>query len=153
MVQRILADRLQLVMSMRPRLRAAVGVAPLPRPGTLRPLGPALGNAAISDCSAPMHTRRTPARLCALGRKGLGDALLRHYGSIDGGATGGNGLRAQRAGGGRVDKAGVARVADAMHDGGIAVVGIRLRGLALDGAVGAGGAARDDDGGRLRARR
>lgn len=87
-----------------------------------------------------------------LGREGFGYRLLGHGGSIERGALGGDDLRAQRAGGGRVDEARVARVLDAMHDGGLAVVGIGQRGLALEASVGARVAAGGEDG-RLRARR
>jgi len=157
-VQGILAHRLQLVLGLVARLRAVVVMAAFPRAGTLRPLGLALEDAAVAGgadgAGGGISVRRTAAGMCALGREGFGYALLRHDGSIDGGATGSNGLRAQRAGGGRVHKAGIAGVADAMYNGGLAVVGVRLRGLALDATVRARAAAGgDDDGGGLRARR
>lgn len=93
------------------------------------------------------------ARLHAICSKGIGYGFLRHDGSIDGG-TGGSGddLRAQGTRGGRVDKAGVPRVLDAVHDGGIAIVGVRARGLAFErgqGAVGARTATCALYGGRL----
>jgi hypothetical protein len=90
------------------------------------------------------------------GAKGLGDGLLRHDGSIWTWARGrsrSDGQRAQRARGGRVDEAGVARVVDAMHNGRLAVVAVREGGLAVQAAVGARVAAGDHDDGRLRARR
>lgn len=120
MVQRVLADRLQLVLRLVTRLRAVVIMAALSRPGTLRSLRLTLGDAAVdgsTTCTgAPVHTRRTSGRMCALSRKGLHYALLRHDGSIDGRATGGDGLGTQRTGGGRVDEAGIAGVPDAMYD-------------------------------------
>jgi hypothetical protein len=63
--------------------------------------------ACVSICGGARSLR--PVR-----RKGFGDAVLRHHGSIIGRRrhARGDDLRTQRAGGRRVDKAGVARVFD-----------------------------------------
>jgi hypothetical protein len=66
-------------------------------------------------------------------RKGRRYGVLRHDGSIEAGDM--LGLGAEGAGGGRVHEARVARVLDAMYNRGVAVVGIRVRGLALEGPV------------------
>lgn len=89
----------------------------------------------------------------ALGGKCFGYALLRHDGgSIERRTLSGDDLRAQRARGGRVDEARVARMLDAMYNRGLAVVGVRQRGLALEASVRARAAA-DGSNWRLRARR
>jgi len=107
-----------------------VVMAPLPRSCALGPLRLALGNAAITGslCSARMSIRSVSRRQggWAFGGEGFGYDLLRHYGSIERRALLGNDLRAQRAGSGRVHKTRAARVLDAMHDGGLAVVGVGL---------------------------
>ena len=150
MVQRVLAYRLQFVLRLMARLRAVVMVAALARPRTLGPLRLALGHGAIVWGMSVIEGGR--GSVCPLCRKRFGYALLRHDGSIERDALGGDDVRAQRAGGGRVDEARVARVLDAMYDGGLAVVGIGQRGFALETAVGARVAAGHKTGG-LRARR
>jgi hypothetical protein len=102
-VQRILADRLKLV--------GMLVVTLTRRPPARRPLW-----------LARVAVQRVSAR--AVGGKGVGYGLLRHDDAIEGGACRGNGLGAQRARGGRVDEAGVARVLDAVHDR-RATVGLR----------------------------
>lgn len=159
-VQRVLADCLQLVGVLGvPRLRAVVVVASPRRPGAGRPLRLPLGHAAIARRghapSRGVARGSIGARMGAVGGKGLDYGFLRHDGSIERRAGGGDDLGAQRAGGRRVDEAGVARVLDAVHNGRVAVVGVRARGLALEraqGAVRAGAAAGGRNGRRLRAR-
>lgn len=141
MVQGVLADRLELMLGLVARLGAVVMVPPLPqRPGTGGALWPPLGDTRIGSDGRGLLVAVAVDLLgdgwCALGGEGFGYALLRHDGgSIERGALGGDDLRAQRARGGRVDEARVARVLDAMHDGGLAVVGIGQGGLALQAAV------------------
>lgn len=73
----------------------------------------------------------------ALCGKGFCYSLLRHDGSIEGGGHGLVALLnelllgAERAGSGRIDEGRVPGVADA-DNGGVAVVGIRVRGLAVE---------------------
>lgn len=74
--------------------------------------------------------------LYSAGRKGLGDALLRHYGSIERDCPArGDDLRAQWTGCGRIDEAGITGVFDAMNDGGIAVVAVGEGGFPFDAPV------------------
>lgn len=161
-MQRILPYRLQLILGLvMTRLRAVVVMAAFARPCTLSPLGLPLGNVGIMGNTNWPTTRisihRFASSMCSrarpFGRKCFGDTLLRHYGSIESRAAGCNDLRAQRTCGGRVYEARIAGVLDAMHNGGVAVVGIGERGLALDAAVRARVAAGDNDGRRLGARR
>lgn len=136
------------------RLGAVVVVmAALARAATLRPLWLALGEVAVAWGDARTERAIPVDADGALGGKGFGDALLRHDGPIDGRAAGVGGLGAQRARGGRVHETRVARVAEAMYDGRLAVVGVGLGVLGVDAAVGARVGAADDDDGRLRARR
>lgn len=159
MMQRIFAHRLHLMgLRMMARLGAVVVVTALPRRSSalhaLRFARGSVASSAVVGNSARVSVRRAAHGVYPIRRKGLGDALLRHYGSIEreGGARGDD-LRAQRAGGGRVDEAGVPRVSYSMDDGGLAVVGIGERGMSLDAAVWARLAAGDQDHGGLRARR
>ena len=145
-VQSILAHRLELVLGLVAGLRAVVVVAALPRPRTGGALRPPLGGTRIGRDGrrvlVAMAVHGLDGGRRALGGEGFGYALLRHDdGSIERGALGGDDLRAQRARGGRVDEARVARVLDAMHNGGLAVVGIGQGGLALEASVGARAAA------------
>ena len=140
-VQGVLADRLKFMLGLVARLGAVMVVAPLPqRPRTGGALRPPLGDTRIGGDGRGLLVAVAVDLLgdgwCALGGEGFGYALLRHDGgSIERGALGGDDLRAQRARGGRVHEARVARVLDAMHDGGLAVVGIGQGGLALQAAV------------------
>lgn len=155
-VQRILADRLQLVgVLVMARLGAVVDMA-LARGPAGRSLRLALCAAAVDERwrqrSAGEAIRSSGAGRNAVRGKGRRYGVLRHDGSIEG--CDDVRLRAEGAGGGRVHEARVARVLDAMHDRGVAVVGIRLRvrGLALEATVwtrsAAAAAARDGDAGR-----
>lgn len=135
-------------------LRAVVVMAFARGSRTGRPLRLAQGSIAIGmywlEGRACKGNRG--ARLHAVCSKGVGYGFLRHDGSIDGGTGGGDDLGAQGTRGGRVDEAGVPRVLDAVHDGGIAIVGVRARGLAFErgqGAVGARTATCAFYGGRL----
>lgn len=156
MVQRIFADRLELVgVLVVARLRAVVGMA-LARGPAGSSFGLALCTAAVTQRrgmpSAGETTRSTCAGCHAVRREGRGYGVLRHDGPIE--ARDDVRLLAEGAGGWRVYVARVARVLDAMHDRRVAVVGIGLRGLALEGAlesrVGAriAAAARDGNAGR-----
>lgn len=136
-VQGILANRLELVgMLVVARLGTVVDMAFAGRPAWSS-LRLALRAAAVrqrwrkaSGCEA---IRSTGAGGHAVGREGGCYGVLGHDGSIEGR----NDVRllAEGAGGRRVYVARVARVLDAMHDGRVAVVGIRLRGLALESAL------------------
>jgi hypothetical protein len=101
MVQRILANRLELVRMLVPRLRAGMAMALTRRPPAWRPLWLAARGAAVTACwhggrGARVSVQRVTSR--AIRGKGVGYGLLRHDGSIEGGARRGNGLGAQRAG-------------------------------------------------------
>jgi hypothetical protein len=65
--------------------------------------------------------------------EGGGDRVLRHDGSIEAGND--LGVLAEGARRGRVHVARVARMLDPVHDRGVAVVGVRLGRLALEGAL------------------
>lgn len=130
MVQRIFADRLELMGVLRVARLGAVVVVALPRrPRTGCPLWLALGDISVARHGLGRRTAvdisSARARLHAVGGKGVRYGFLRHDSSIEG-CTGGGGddLRAQRTGGRGVDEAGVPRVLDAVHDGGIAIVGV-----------------------------
>jgi hypothetical protein len=75
---------------------------------------------------AGMSIRTASHGLYVTCRKGLGDALLRHYGSIERDCIArGDDLRAKRTGGGRVDEAGIPRVAySSMHNGRVAIMSV-----------------------------
>jgi hypothetical protein len=152
-VQRILAHGLELVaMLMMTGLRAVGAMAFASRPGTRRTLRFALDEGGIACLGRRQSGGKAAARACAGGGAVGGESsryrFLRHDGSIEGRED----LGAKRARGGRVHVAGVARVLDAMHNRSVAVVGIRVRELALQGAVGArvGAVARDADPGARR---
>lgn len=151
-MQSILAHRLQLVRVLVVTGLRAVVIVSLPRrPPALHPLGLASRRMGLGPLVRHRSIHSSGHGMCAVGGEGFGGALLRHGGSIERvRAARGDDVRAQRAGGGGVDEAGVARVLDAMHDGRLAVVAVGLGGFPLQAAVGARMAAGDDDSGRLR---
>lgn len=157
MVQRIFPHRLELVcLLVVARLGAMVVMALARGPAAWCPLRFALRYTAVIWDSLAVRRIGGRLRLSAVGCKGFDYGFLRHDGSIESSPGGGDDLGAQRAGRGRVDEAGVPRVLYAMHDGGIAVVGVGARGLALEGGQGAvrtGAVAANDEGRRLGARR
>lgn len=165
-VQRIFTHGLELMgvlLLVVARLGTVVGVASARGSRTRRSLWLALEGAATrigggrsGDRCRARHGCM-PEPLGAVGGEGLDYGLLRHDGAIESRPGGGDDLGAQGAGGRRVDEARVPRVLDAVHDGGVAVVGVRAGRLALEGgrgavAIWAGVAAGRYDGRRLRAR-